>query len=191
MLLTKITQQIGGSITLDFCWKAYKVYLASIYYLWKNVGWMMINRKWIPLSTGVEGLGLEGISFHWYTVAVLGFLFGLTLLGFTGVHFYYIINNTTSIEYVANRPIYVRADFDKSGSNYEIIQIDPKTNVYGQGIYKNWCSVMGSNLFICLLPYVDFFAAKKHTLKKNYPYNTDFRNHILQDAMLQRDSMLK
>lgn len=71
MLFTNIAQQIGGSITLDFCWKAYKVYLASIYHLWRNVGWMIVNRKWVPLLTGVEGLGLEGISVHWYSVTVL------------------------------------------------------------------------------------------------------------------------
>ncbi|GAN04019.1 protein S-acyltransferase 16-like [Mucor ambiguus] len=150
MLLRNIAQQIGGGITLDFCWKAYKVYLASIYHLWKNVGWMVINRKWIPLLTGVEGLGLSGISFHWYSVTVLGFLFGLTLLGFTGVHFYYTIRNKTSIEHVANRPTYIRADFDRSGGNYEIIQVDSNASLYDQGFYQNWCSVMGSNPFICL-----------------------------------------
>lgn len=79
-----------------------------------------------------------------------GFLFGLTLLGFAGVHFYYIINNRTSIEYVANRATFIRADFDKSGGNYEVVEIDPKTNLYDQGFYSNWCSVMGSNPFLCL-----------------------------------------
>ncbi|KAL9540914.1 hypothetical protein MBANPS3_009422 [Mucor bainieri] len=190
MLLSNITQQIGGRITLDFCWKAYKVYLASIYHLWRNVGWMVINRQWRPLLTGVEGLGLSGISFHWYSITVLGFLFGLTLLGFTGVHFYYIIRNRTSIEHVASRPTYIRADFDKSGNNYEIIPIDPKTNLYDQGFYKNWCSVMGSNPFICLLPYVDFYAAQTDPFEKKYPYNTDFRNNVIQTAVLQRENRL-
>ncbi|CAO0790568.1 unnamed protein product [Mucor circinelloides] len=71
MLLENIKQQIGGNITLGFCWKAYKVYLSSIYHLWKNVGWMIMHRKRIPFLTGVQGLGLEGISFHWYSITVL------------------------------------------------------------------------------------------------------------------------
>lgn len=73
----------------------------------------------------------------------------MTLLGFTGVHFYYIIKNKTSIEHIANRPSYIRADYDKTGGNYEVISIK-KTNMYDQGYYYNWCSVMGSNPFICL-----------------------------------------
>ncbi|CAO0790567.1 unnamed protein product [Mucor circinelloides] len=187
MLLENIKQQIGGNITLGFCWKAYKVYLSSIYHLWKNVGWMIMHRKRIPFLTGVQGLGLEGISFHWYSITVLGFLFGLTLLGFAGVHFYYIINNRTSIEYVANRATFIRADFDKSGGNYEIIEIDPKTNLYDQGFYSNWCSVMGSNPFICLLPYVDLHATKD-LFNKNHPYNTKSKSKIIQCAKLQRES---
>ncbi|OAD06336.1 hypothetical protein MUCCIDRAFT_155297 [Mucor lusitanicus CBS 277.49] len=152
---------------------------------------MIVNRKWVPLLTGVEGLGLEGISVHWYSVTVLGFLFGLTLLGFTGVHFYYITRNKTSIEHVASRPTYIRVDFDKSGNNYEIIPIDPKTNLYDRGFYKNWCSVMGSNPFTCLLPYVDFCVAKKDLFEKIHPYNANFRNSVVQTAKLHRENRLK
>jgi hypothetical protein len=77
-------------------------------------------------------------------------LFGLTLAGFTIVHFYYIIRNLTSIEYVANRPIFARADFDKSGRNFEVISSTNTKVVFNQGFYYNWCSVMGFNPFTWL-----------------------------------------
>lgn len=82
-------------------------------------------------------------------------MFGLTLTGFTIVHFWYIIKNQTSIEHIANRPIYIRADFDKSGGNYEVIATSNKTKrMYDIGLYNNWCSVMGSNPLLWLGNYI-------------------------------------
>jgi hypothetical protein len=75
-----------------------------------------------------------------------GFLFGLMLTGFAVVHLYYIINNLTSIEYIANRPTFVRADFDPSGRNFEVVALEKYvSSMYDLGFYQNWCSVMGSN----------------------------------------------
>jgi hypothetical protein len=68
------------------------------------------------------------------------------LTGFAAVHLYYIIHNLTSIEYIANRPTYVRADFDPSGRNFEVVALEKYvTNMYDLGFYQNWCSVMGEN----------------------------------------------
>lgn len=74
-----------------------------------------------------------------------GLAFGITLTGFMAVHFWYIIKNQTSIEYIANRPIHMRVDFDKSGENYEVVTMDNSKGMYNVGLVQNWCAVMGSN----------------------------------------------
>jgi palmitoyltransferase len=67
-------------------------------------------------------------------------------MGFTGFHLIYILKNDTSIEYIADRTIYIRADFDENGNNYEILPMDPyNLKLYNQGRLHNWCQVMGNN----------------------------------------------
>lgn len=70
VLLKAIKYRIGD-ITFDFYWKLYKVYLASIFHLWKNIASMFCYRRWIPLFTGVPSLGLDGISLQWYILSLL------------------------------------------------------------------------------------------------------------------------
>lgn len=78
-------------------------------------------------------------------------MFGLTLAGFTVVHFFYILKNQTSIEYVANCPVSFRVDFDESGQDFEIVTMKPENlNLYDMGPFKNWCTVMGSNPLLWL-----------------------------------------
>ncbi|KAI8642612.1 DHHC palmitoyltransferase-domain-containing protein [Parasitella parasitica] len=192
LLFKNIAQQNGGSITWAICWRAYKIYLACIYYFWKNIAFMIINRKWIPILTGLQNSGFGGITFHWYSVAALGLLFGLTLLGFTAVHFYYIIKNQTSIEHITSRPTYIRADFDKTGHNYEVIFVEQVSTMYHLGYYKNWCSVMGSNPFICLLPFASLLTSNTtNLLTKIYPYNDQFTKKITEAAQIQRERRLR
>lgn len=69
----------------------------------------------------------------------------MTLAGFTAVHFWYIIKNQTSIEYIADKPVYVRVDFDETRENFEVVKINSYKSIYDMGLYNNWCSVMGPN----------------------------------------------
>jgi hypothetical protein len=69
-LLKAIKAEIGD-ITLSFCWRLYSVYITSIYFLWKNVSLIIWHRRWISLFSGVQGLGLDNISLHWYIITAL------------------------------------------------------------------------------------------------------------------------
>lgn len=176
LLWNAIIKEVG-TITLIFCWKVYKVYIGSIYHFWKNLVYMVWSKSWIPFLSGVPSLGLESISFHWFVLAVLGVLFGLTLTGFAGVHLWYILRNQSSIEFIATRPVYVRADFDKSGNNYEVIKVADAKKMYDLGPLKNWCSVMGSNP---LLWFVPFTGGNSNSHKAVNPYNLKFCDKIIR-----------
>ncbi|CAO3652255.1 unnamed protein product [Mucor hiemalis] len=187
-LLWKTIKREVGMITLVFCWKVYKVYIASIYHFWKNALSIVWSKSWIPLLSGVPSIGLESISFHWFILAVLGFLFGFTLTGFAGVHLWYIMKNQSSIEYISNKLAHIRADFDKSGKNYEVIKVADVKIMYDLGPLKNWCSVMGSNP---LLWFVPFTRCSANDIKAVYPYNLQFCEEIICLAKEQRKNRLK
>ncbi|KAI7906625.1 DHHC palmitoyltransferase-domain-containing protein [Cokeromyces recurvatus] len=175
-------------MTLKFCWELYKLYLSCIYHVWKNIILMIWYKEWIPLFHGVQGLHLTNINLHWYILTALGFLFGITLLGFTLVHLYYILTNQTSIEHIADRFIFVRADFDQTGNNFEVVQIQANNKIYDIGYFKNWCSVMGSNPFLWMIPVQ---ASKgNYGFDKIFPYNPSFCKHIIQVAQLQHEARL-
>ncbi|KAI9253348.1 DHHC palmitoyltransferase-domain-containing protein [Helicostylum pulchrum] len=185
ILLKEIKAKIGN-ITLSFCWKVYKIYLASVYHLWKNTFLMIWQRKWIPLFTGVQGLtGLDHISSHWYVVTLLGFLFGLTLGGFAAVHFWYIIRNQTSIEYVADKPVFVRVNFDETENDFEVVKIRNDKTMFDMGLYNNWCSVMGSNPLLWLVP-----VTETKNLKE-YQFNLKFSSYVIDLAKTQRKEKLE
>lgn len=73
------------------------------------------------------------------------FIFGLTVCGFAGVHAYYIIRNETTIEHLADRPNEIRADFDMSGQNFEVVSVPVDDNLWERKKMENWVSVMGRN----------------------------------------------
>lgn len=75
------------------------------------------------------------------------FVFGLTVCGFSGVHAYYILENETTIEHLADRPNEVRVDFDMSGQNFEVVTMHYTNNLWKQTKRQNWESVMGRNPF--------------------------------------------
>lgn len=83
-----------------------------------------------------------------------GFLFGLTLGGFAAVHFWYIIRNQTSIEYVADKLVFVRVNFDETENDFEVVKIRNDKTMFDMGLYNNWCSVMGSNPLLWLGMYI-------------------------------------
>ncbi|RCH80438.1 hypothetical protein CU098_002309, partial [Rhizopus stolonifer] len=182
ILLNMVKDRIpGGRFTWSFCFKVYKTYLSSIYYFWRNIVMMVWYRTWIPLLSGVEGLGLDDISPHWYSVCALGCVFGLTVSGFALAHFCFIIKNKTSIEFAANRPIFVRVDFDQTGENYRVVCIKEKKdfkNMYDVGMYQNWCSVMGSKPLLWLVP----FNSASLTNESSFAYNPAFTAHVLKLA---------
>ncbi|KAI9470035.1 MAG: DHHC palmitoyltransferase-domain-containing protein [Benjaminiella poitrasii] len=183
-LLHAIRAELKEDISLKFAWRLYKLYLLCVYHLWKNVVLMIWYRRWIPLFDGVQTLGLKGINMHWYILAALGILFGLAVSGFALVHLYYILKNQTSIEYIADRPIYVRADFDQTGKNFEVVLVQPHTNIYDIGYYGNWCSVMGSNPFLWFIP---IKASGDHCgFRKVFPYNANFCDQVIKEAQSLR-----
>ncbi|OBZ85036.1 Palmitoyltransferase ZDHHC2, partial [Choanephora cucurbitarum] len=171
-LLKLITTKMpDGKLTLGFAFKIYKIYLSSIYHFWRNALLILQHQKWIPLFTGVQGLGLEGVSLHWYIVCFLGFVFGVTVSGFALTHFCFIIRNKTSIEYVANRPIFVKVNPDPSKKESTVVTLTDKKefkDMYDIGCYRNWCSVMGTSPFLWLLP----FKGSPTTIL--FPHNPDF-----------------
>ncbi|KAI8970051.1 hypothetical protein BDF20DRAFT_101637 [Mycotypha africana] len=186
-LLLNIVRERAGGVTLQFCWKVYKIYLASIFFVWKNIYIMIKNRKWMSLFEGVPSLGLQ-LSFHWYSVLILGFLFGFLLTGFTMVHFMYIFKNLTSIEYIATKPLHLRVDFDNSGSNFEIVSV-LGYNIYDQGFYKNWCAVMGLNPLFWFVPLRN--SESRRGFDKLYPYSENFEKEVSRLARVQRHRRLQ
>ncbi|GAA5795998.1 hypothetical protein HPULCUR_001363 [Helicostylum pulchrum] len=147
---------------------------------------MIWQRKWIPLFTGVQGLtGLDHISSHWYVVTLLGFLFGLTLGGFAAVHFWYIIRNQTSIEYVADKLVFVRVNFDETENDFEVVKIRNDKTMFDMGLYNNWCSVMGSNPLLWLVP-----VTETKNLKE-YQFNLKFSSYVIDLAKTQRKEKLE
>lgn len=67
------------------------------------------------------------------------------MCGFSGVHGYYILQNETTIEHLADRPYEVRVDFDMSGQNFEVVTVHYTNNLWKQSKMYNWRSVMGKN----------------------------------------------
>lgn len=69
----------------------------------------------------------------------------MTLLGFAGVHTYYICMNQTTIEHISRRPYEIRVDLDRTGHNYEIVTTPHSERLWNLGTCDNWRSVMGNN----------------------------------------------
>lgn len=74
------------------------------------------------------------------------FVFGFTVLGFTGVHLTYILRNETTIEHLADRPYDIRVDFDASGDNFEVVTVEPEHYLWERSRKENWESVMGNSI---------------------------------------------
>lgn len=79
------------------------------------------------------------------TSSLSAFLFGSILIGFVGVHTYYILKNETTIEHISQRPTEVRVDFDESGHNYEVVTMHYNEKLWDVGYVYNWRAVMGKN----------------------------------------------
>ncbi|KAI8335293.1 DHHC palmitoyltransferase-domain-containing protein [Choanephora cucurbitarum] len=177
-LLKLITTKMpNGKLTLGFAFKIYKIYLSSIYHFWRNALLILQQQKWITLFTGVQGLGLEEVSLHWYIVCFLGFVFGVTVSGFALAHFCFIIKNKTSIEYAASRPIFVKVNPDPSKKESTVVALTDKKefkDMYDIGCYRNWCSVMGANPFLWLLPF------KESPTTNLFPHNPDFITRVMK-----------
>lgn len=73
------------------------------------------------------------------------FIFGMTVVGFAGVHASYILRNETTIEHLADRPNEIRVDFDMSGQNYEVVSVPVLDNLWERKKGENWRQVMGNN----------------------------------------------
>lgn len=69
----------------------------------------------------------------------------MTLLGFAGVHTYYICMNQTTIEHISRRPYEIRVDLDRTGHNYEVVTTPHTERLWNLGTCDNWRSVMGNN----------------------------------------------
>lgn len=73
------------------------------------------------------------------------FIFGLTVVGFAGVHTAYILRNETTIEHLGDRSNDVRVDFDMSGQNFEVVSMPAFDYLWERKKGENWRQVMGNN----------------------------------------------
>ncbi|KAI9492220.1 DHHC palmitoyltransferase-domain-containing protein [Zychaea mexicana] len=163
VIWSPLTHAISANqpITLRLCWKAYKLYLYTLFRIGMNIYHIGRYRCWIPLFTGVTDYWSEyaWIDIHWVIMLVLGILFPAVLCGFTGFHSYCILRNRTTIEHASTRPYHVRVDYfndnnknkDKdaskhdgdSNSTFAIHQLKSSERLWDDGIKNNWISVMG------------------------------------------------
>ncbi|KAI8350174.1 hypothetical protein BD560DRAFT_427473 [Blakeslea trispora] len=177
-----VTKMPNERFTLSFAFKMYKIYLSSIYHFWKNAMLILWHKKWIPLFTGVQGLDLQDTNIHWYITCFFGFVFGVTLTGFALAHFYFIIKNKTSIEYVANRPIFIGVHADSLSKECSVVKLSGKKefkDMYDVGFYRNWCSVMGTNPLFWSIPF------NLPPLVTKFPHNPHFVSYVIKKKDLE------
>ncbi|KAI8979574.1 DHHC palmitoyltransferase-domain-containing protein [Mycotypha africana] len=169
---------IGGCVGF----KNYKFFFLFVMYTAVYALWGLGSSLPIVIQ-GIQDLEAD-LDPQWLVLVILAFIFGLTLTAFAIVHGFYIINNQTTIEHVADRPVEIRVDFDYTGQNYEVINVRPEDNLYKRSKLENWNSVMGSNPLLWFVP-----------LKRGagdgvvFPYNNFMFDSIVSKAIKQRRSL--
>ncbi|CEG83263.1 Putative Palmitoyltransferase [Rhizopus microsporus] len=149
----------------------------GIYGLWVFVTTLPLVVK------GIQDMNAD-LDPQWIVLIILAFVFGFTVLGFTGVHLTYILRNETTIEHLADRPYDIRVDFDTSGDNFEVITVEPEHYLWERSRKENWKSVMGNSIVGWFLPF-------KRGLGNGlvFPYSDRMYHEIVQRAQRQRNSM--
>ncbi|KAI8617469.1 DHHC palmitoyltransferase-domain-containing protein [Chytriomyces sp. MP71] len=111
------------------------------------------------------------LDFNWVILIFVSAAFGFVLLAFTGLHFFYILTNKTTIESMERARRY-RVDVVGDGeglSDGRGATIESKwgVNIFDLGARENWKSVMGQDWRFWMLP-IDTTGGDGHTFQVNY-----------------------
>ncbi|KAJ3125007.1 hypothetical protein HK098_000672 [Nowakowskiella sp. JEL0407] len=126
------------------------------------------------LSAVIEGLSNSSTGFFQFDFQILSIffiagVFGLTIIGFTGVHTHLILVNKTTIENLEG----ARKIRGEDGSVYYAT----KENVYDCGARSNWRLVMGNNPLLWFIP-VKSSIGDGHT----FPINQEAYNNMFSQT---------
>ncbi|KAI9341084.1 DHHC palmitoyltransferase-domain-containing protein [Pilaira anomala] len=160
----------------------YKFFFLFVFYTGCYGLWVFVSS--LPLVIkGVKDMNAP-LDPHWIALIIIAFIFGMTVVGFAGVHASYILRNETTIEHLADRPNEIRVDFDMSGQNYEVVSIPVLDNLWERKKGENWRQVMGNN------PWGWFLPIKRGLGDGTvFPYNDYMFNEIVEKALKQRETM--
>ncbi|CAG8657625.1 17823_t:CDS:10, partial [Dentiscutata erythropus] len=125
----------------------------------------------------------KDFNINFIITAVLGFIFGLLLTGFSLVHTAYVLQNRTTIETLSfrTRTYNVRVQFDPENPlNYGVATTRPGENIWSLGWKQNWKLVMGDKWWLWFVP---FGSPPGNGL--SYPYNNASHNRLVDEARRQ------
>ncbi|RIB22855.1 DHHC palmitoyltransferase-domain-containing protein [Gigaspora rosea] len=125
----------------------------------------------------------KDLDVQFVITAVLGFIFGLLLTGFTLVHTAYILQNRTTIESLSyrTRTYNLRVQFDTENPlNYGVSITRPGENLWNLGWKQNWKMVMGDKWWLWFVP---FGNPPGNGL--SYPFNNPIHNRLVDEARRQ------
>ncbi|KAG2205097.1 hypothetical protein INT47_002191 [Mucor saturninus] len=160
----------------------YKFFFLFVFYTGCYGLWVFVSA--LPLViTGIKDMNAP-LDPHWIALIIIAFIFGMTVVGFAGVHAAYILRNETTIEHLADRPNEIRVDFDMSGQNYEVVSVSVYDNLWERKKGENWRQVMGNSPWGWFLPI-------KRGLGDGavFPYNDAMFSEIVDRARKQRENM--
>ncbi|KAJ8652180.1 hypothetical protein O0I10_012191 [Lichtheimia ornata] len=157
----------------------YKFFYLFVIYSAMYAIWSLCSS--IPLIVNALSKNDATLDPQWIVLLVLGFVFGMTLLGFAGVHTYYICMNQTTIEHISRRPYEIRVDLDRTGHNYEIVTTPHTERLWNLGTCDNWRSVMGNNPWGWFVPWSGGLGNGCV-----FPYNNEVYARVIERAKHQR-----
>ncbi|KAI8065423.1 DHHC palmitoyltransferase-domain-containing protein [Gongronella butleri] len=120
---------------------------------------------------------------QWIILLVFAFIFGLTVCGFAAAHFWYILQNRTTIEQLSTRADHIRVDLDPSGLQHEIVMAQMHERLWDIGKLDNWRAVMGHHPLSWFIPL--YRGLGDGTI---YPFNENSYHRIVEQAKQQSQS---